>query len=247
MRPRTLHERVRSGQRLIGALLRMLNEEIVEMLAAAGHDFVLIDCEHGPDDVVDLRRHIGAARLYGVEVIVRVGADVGPLALRALDAGASGILAPHIDTPEQAAALVDACHYPPVGHRGFATYSRAGGYGTVPGPEHQARGSDTLVFAMPESPDAAKAARAVFGVAGLDGYMIGVADLAASSGPDDPTPGESCRVIHEAGRSHSLARMDIVGTPAAAQAALDDGAQLIAYNLTAVLMSAATAMMEVRR
>ena len=59
----------------------------------------------------------------------------------ALDAAktAAGIVAPHIDTAAQAAALVDSAHYPPLGHRGFATYSRAGRYGQVDPRAHQQR------------------------------------------------------------------------------------------------------------
>lgn len=246
MRARVLHERVRGEGVLVGALLRMPAEEIVEMLAVAGHDFVLIDCEHGPDDAIELRRHIAAARLHDLEVIVRIGLDQHDLALRALDAGASGILAPHIDTPEQARALVDACHYPPLGHRGFATYSRAGGFGTAEPRGYQARGADTLVFAMPESPAAALGAGEVFAVEGLDGYMIGVADLAASTLDRDPTPAESCALIHAAGRDHGLARLDIVGSVDAARAAVADGARVIVYNLTAVLMTTFGGLGDVR-
>ena len=70
-------------------------------------------------------------------VIVRVGAGEPAIVLRALDQGAEGILAPHLDNAAQAAALVDAAHYPPVGHRGFATYSRAGRFGQVTPREHR--------------------------------------------------------------------------------------------------------------
>lgn len=242
-----LHRRVREGELLVGALLRMPAEETTEQVAAAGVDYIVVDCEHGPDGVVELRQHIAVARLHGVEVIVRVGEAGAALALRALDAGASGIIGPHVDTPEQASALVGACHYPPLGQRGFATYSRAAGFGTRTPAEHQARGADTLVFAMPESPRSAANADAIFRVPGLDGYMIGVADLAASTTGDDPAPADSCRAIHAAGRTHGMARMDIVGSAEAAAAAVADGAQLVTYNLTAVLMATVAGLLEVKR
>ncbi|WP_226345813.1 HpcH/HpaI aldolase family protein [Agilicoccus flavus] len=239
--PLDLAARVRAGERLVGALVRLPCEEIVEMLAVAGHDFVLLDCEHGPADVTVLRAHIALAQVHGVEVVVRVGEGERALILRALDAGASGILAPHVDTPEQARDLVAACHYPPLGERGFATYGRAGGYGNVSAADHKARyARGTLVLAMPESPASAANADAIMAVDGLDGYMIGVADLAASSGPGDPTPEESCRRIHAAGRAGGKARLDIVGSRARAAAALEDGAQVVVYNLTSVLMEAFT-------
>lgn len=237
--PLTLAARVRAGERLIGSLVRMPGEELVEMLAVAGHDFVVIDCEHGPSDVVALRQHIALAQLHGMEVIVRVGEDEQPAILRALDAGASGILVPHVDTVGQAKQAVRDCHYPPLGTRGFATYGRAGGFGTISPAEHKERLRDgTLVIVMPESPASATNALEIMAVPGVDAYMIGVADLAASTGPDDPSTAQSCEAIHAAGRAAGTARLDIVPDREAAARAVQDGAQLIVYNLTAVLMRA---------
>ena len=134
-----LKSRLQGSERLLGVLLRMPAEELVEMCVVAGFDFILIDCEHGPADVSMLRGHLAAATMHGVPTLVRVGAEEPALVLRALDAGAAGIVAPHIDTPTQARALVDSAHYPPLGHRGFASYSRAGRYGQVEPAAHQQR------------------------------------------------------------------------------------------------------------
>ena len=73
------------------------------MVAVSGFDFVLIDCEHGPADLIPLRQHIAAARLHGVEVLVRIGAHEPALALRVLDQGATGIVAPHVDDADDRA------------------------------------------------------------------------------------------------------------------------------------------------
>lgn len=244
--PLTLKARVAAGERLAGALVRMPCEEIVEMLAVAGHDYVLIDCEHGPADVLALRQHIALAQVHGLEVIVRVGEGERSFVLRALDAGASGILVPHVDTREQAGQAVAWCHYPPIGERGFATYGRAGGYGTVPPAEHKARYADgTLVLVMPESPLSATNAAEILGVPGVDGYMIGVADLAASSGPGDRTPAESIALVHEAGQATGRARFDIVPDLDSGRRAVESGAQVVVYNLTAVLMSTFTQLTEI--
>src|SRR4029450_12961263 len=105
-----------NGEQLLGVLLRMPAEEIVEMLGLAGFDFVVIDCEHGPADVIALRQHLGFAERQVLSVLVRVGTAEPALVLRALDAGAQGVIAPHIDTVGQATALVDSAYYPPFGH-----------------------------------------------------------------------------------------------------------------------------------
>jgi 4-hydroxy-2-oxoheptanedioate aldolase len=158
--------------------------------------------------------------------------------LRALDQGAEGILAPHIDSAADAQALVSAAHYPPIGTRGFATYSRAGRFGQTDAAAHRDWFlANTLVLGMIESPAGVAAASEIVGTPGLDGVMIGPADLAAASGPHDlPLPQATVRV-NEATAGGGKLRMDIVGTADAAMAALGDGAQLVVYNLAFSLMA----------
>lgn len=233
-----LKARLVAGERLLGGLLRLPAEDLVEMVAMSGFDFVVIDCEHGPNEIADLRRHIVLGETHGVPVLVRLGSDEPALVLRALDQGAAGIIAPHIDTAEQARALVDAVHYPPLGHRGFATYTRAGRFGTVDPGAHQARLlAETLVIGMIESPTGVAQAAEVIAVDGLDGIMIGIADLRASSTPADPDPTASVREVNRHLAELGRLRMDIVGTQDAARAAFADGAQLVVYNLAHTLMS----------
>jgi 4-hydroxy-2-oxoheptanedioate aldolase len=230
--------RLLTGGRALGVLLRMPGEELVEMVAVAGFDFVLLDGEHGPADVTELRRHLAAAQIYDVPVLVRVGSAEPALVLRAIDAGAVGVVAPHVDTAEQALPLVDTAHYPPLGHRGFATYGRAGRFGLVDPREHQQRMLDeTLVLGMIESPAGVRQAEDIVAVRGLDGIMVGVADLAASTTPVDPPPAEGLRHVHRVLAEQGKLRMDIVGSLPAAEKSFDDGAQLVVYNFTATVMA----------
>jgi len=234
----SLRARAQAGEKLIGALLRMPSEELVEMLAVAEFDFVLIDCEHGPADLVALRRHIALAQVHGVPVVVRVGEGDRGQILRVLDQGAEGILAPHLDTTTDAEALVSAAMYPPVGSRGFATYSRAGRFGLVDPADHRAWWlENTLVLGMIESPRGVANVDAIVAVPRLDGIMVGPADLAASSGPDDAPIADSIDVVHTALAEAGSLRMDIVGTSDAATAAFADGADLVVYNLASSLMA----------
>jgi 4-hydroxy-2-oxoheptanedioate aldolase len=234
----SLRERARRGDRLLGVLLRMPAEELVEMAAVAGFDFVLIDTEHGPADVVALRQHIALASIHGVPVIVRVAQHDTAQVLRILDQGAQGIVAPHLDSAADAAAVVDAAMYPPVGSRGFATYSRAGRFG-LNTPEEHSRWflEHTLLIGMVESPAGVEAVGEIVATPRLDGILVGPADLAASSGPEDPPVGESIAAVHaELARSGAL-RMDIVGTRAAAAASFAAGAGLVVVNLAHALMA----------
>lgn len=232
-----LRARLRAGERLAGALLRMPAEELVEMVAVAGLDFVLVDCEHGPADVGMLRQHLALADAHALPVLVRIGEGEHGLALRALDQGAQGIVAPHVESAADAAALVRAVHYPPVGARGFATYPRAGRFGTVSAAAHRAAAAEsTLVLAMLESPAAIGDAGAIVGCPGVDGYLVGVADLAASRTPDDPPVEELLAAVHRDPAVAGAVRADLATGAAGAAAAFADGARMVVYNLTHVLM-----------
>jgi 4-hydroxy-2-oxoheptanedioate aldolase len=235
---RPLKARLAAGEPLLGALLRLGSEELVEMVAVSGFDFVLLDTEHGPADVTELRRHLVLAETHGVPVLVRVGGQEPALVLRVLDAGAQGVVAPHVDTPEQAAALVAAAHYPPAGTRGFATYGRAGRFGLVDAAAHHRRAAaETLVFGMIESPAGVTQAAAIAATPGLDGIMVGTADLRAASTATDPDPVDSLAAVHRVLAAGDSYRMDIVNGRAQAAASFADGARLVVYNLTATVMA----------
>ncbi|MEX1079794.1 MAG: aldolase/citrate lyase family protein [Homoserinimonas sp.] len=233
----SLRERACRGDRLIGGLLRMPSDELVEMVAVAGMDFVLIDCEHGPADMIALRQHIAFASIHGVPVIVRVGENDPGQILRVLDQGAEGILAPHLDTSADAKALISATMYPPVGRRGFATYSRAGRFGeTDPNSHREWHLENTLVLGMIESPLGVENVADVVATPRLDGIMIGPADLNAATGPGDPPVPDAISAINAELRRAGSLRMDIVGDQAAAAAAFESGANLVVYNLAHSLM-----------
>lgn len=236
--PGRIGTRARAGERLAGALVRMPCEEIVEMLAVAGLDFVLVDCEHGPDDVAMLRTHIAYADAHGLPVLVRIGEQEHHLAQRALDQGAHGIVAPHLESAEQADALVRALRYPPLGERGFATYPRAGRFGSVTAEQHRDTAGSILVLAMLESPGAIGRAGEIVARDGVDGYLVGVADLGAVRAPHDPTVAEMLDAVRADPATADTVRADLAGSADAAAASFDGGAQVIVYNLTQVMMEA---------
>lgn len=241
-----LRRRLSGGEQLLGVLLRLPSEDLVEMAAVSGFDFVLMDCEHGPADVSELRRHITVAQLHGVDVLVRTGHDEPALVLRALDQGAAGVVAPHTDDAATAARLVDSARYPPHGHRGFATYSRTGDFGRVPAAEHRERAAQALVIGMIESPAGVRAVDSVLDVPGLDGLMVGTADLATASTEGDPSVQEGLDTVHRAVAARGRLRMDIVNSREQAAASFGSGAQLVVYNTADILMRHLASLVAVR-
>ena len=96
--------------------------------------------------------------------------------------------------------------------------------------------ADTLVFGMIESPAGVAAAADVLGVPGIDGTMIGTADLGASRTENDPPVADLVAEVHAVLAAGPSWRMDIVTGPDRAAAAFAAGADLVVYNLAHTLM-----------
>lgn len=234
---RSLKTRLADGERLYGALLRLPSETLVEMAGVAGLDYVVIDCEHGPADMTVLQHHLTAAAAQGIDVLVRVGTSEPALALRCLDLGAAGLIHPHVDSAQDARRAVASVHYPPLGTRGFATYSRAGRFGTVPAADHVAASRDALVVAMIETERACAGAGEIASTRGVDAVLVGPADLAADcSFPGQDVIDGLVATAHRATRAAGRAVMTIVPGAEGARAAERAGAQLVLYNTAQVLM-----------
>ena len=233
----TFAQQMRAGHPLLGPLLRMPNETLIELSGYVGLDFVIVDTEHGPGDQIPLGAHLTAAAGAGLGTLVRVG-DPREI-LRVLDLGADGIIAPHVSSVEQARELVAAAHYPPRGLRGFATYSRAGRHGLATAAEHLARAAETLIIAMIEDGPGVAAAAEIAAVDGIDGLFVGPADLAVSlDHPGDlghPEVVAAIATVHAAARAAGKTVVAITSDAAGARRLLDAGATVIIYNALAAL------------
>ncbi len=176
--------RLLRGDLLLGSMVKTPTVHATEILAAVGFDFLVIDQEHAPFDMTSLDQLALASHAGGIASLVRV-ADAAPSRILAvLDMGFAGVIVPHISTPEDAKAIVAACHYA-TGHRGYSASSRAGAYGAKSMRDHiQDSDASTTVIAMIEDTLAVDAAEAIARVEGIDAILIGRADLAVAMGAD---------------------------------------------------------------
>ncbi|TQS43046.1 HpcH/HpaI aldolase family protein [Cryptosporangium phraense] len=166
----------------LGTWVKIPAMEVVELAALAGFDFVVIDLEHSPISVETASRLIGTGRHTGVAPIVRVP-QVDGLVARLLDAGAAGIMVPHVDTVAQARAAVDAVRFPPLGARGVGSTSRAGAWGAMSRDDYLRQ--DVVLIAQIESAEGVRNAEKIAATEGVDALLVGAADLAVSEGRDD--------------------------------------------------------------
>lgn len=177
--PTSFRERIRSGEKLIGPMVCLDSPEVVEILCAAGYDWLFLEAEHAPQSPQSLQRLVMAAR--DTPCAVRVP-DHGELWIKfALDAGAAGVIVPKVCTADQARAIVRCAKYAPMGDRGVGI-SRAHGYGHAAADYIARANADTAVMVVAEHIEGVNNIEAIVEVEGIDAVLIGPYDLAASMG-----------------------------------------------------------------
>lgn len=173
---------IHEGKPQIGLWLDMGEAITAEIAGTAGFDWLVIDGEHGPNDLRSIIDQLRALATSPAEPVVRVPTGESWIIKQLLDAGARTLLVPMVDTAEQAQALVSAMHYPPRGIRGMgAVVARASGFNTVE--NYAQNAADGLCLLIQAETRAALAnLDDILQVDGIDGIFIGPADLAADMG-----------------------------------------------------------------
>jgi len=180
----TTKQKLKRGELALGFGVHHLRTAGTAMLAAAaGHDWLFIDMEHGAISPHDATQICIAALPTGVTPIVRICADALDEGTRCLDNGALGVIVPHVDTVERAKQIAKAFRYPPIGHRSWGGPPAVFGFKAPGNAEAQAAlNKAVLVVAMIESPEAVRNAKAIAAVEGIDALLIGTSDLTAELG-----------------------------------------------------------------
>jgi len=177
-------QRLASGGLALGFGVHHMRGSATGMIAAAaGFDWLFIDMEHGALSVADAAQISMAALSQGVTPIVRVCKDAIFEGTRSLDNGAMGVVVPHVDTAEEAAAIVHAYRFPPTGARSWGGPPFAYGLGAVnPATAQPELNESILIACMIETPAAVANAESLAAVPGVDVLMFGTSDLTATMG-----------------------------------------------------------------
>ena len=211
-----------------------------EIAAGSGLDIVLIDAEHSPNGPESILAQLQAVSGYPVAPLVRPPFGDAVVIKQYLDLGVQNLLVPMVDSPEQAAELVRAVRYPPHGVRGVGSaLARSSRWNRVPGYLASASSSISL-FVQIESAAAVERVAEIVAVDGVDGILVGPADLAASMdrlGQQDH-PEVVDAVLHAIGAATEA------GTPAGVNAFAPDAAErYLAAGAAFVLVGADVALL----
>ncbi|WP_162891084.1 HpcH/HpaI aldolase/citrate lyase family protein [Aeromicrobium sp. A1-2] len=239
---------------LVGVVLKMPCPAVVEMAGHCNADLVIIDTEHGAGSDTELEHHVRAADSAGIPVLVRVPANETPYIQAALDAGAVGVVVPHVSSVADAQRATTTAHYPPFGHRGLALTTRAGGQGTA---QLEAALADarqnTIVICQIEDMPGVEAVDDILGVDGVSGIWIGSNDLSMSmrdpAGHLDSAAAEAAVAVVSEAVAGSPKVLAMLAPPPAAMSSwrargadilLITGHDLMAKSLTAYIGTAAS-------
>jgi 4-hydroxy-2-oxoheptanedioate aldolase len=171
--------RLRNRERILGYWSVLDAPVATERIARLGYDYVCLDGQHGLIGYAGLLASLTAIDAGGRSVgLVRVEAnDPTPIG-RALDAGATGVIVPLIDSAEDAARAVEATRYPPLGRRSYGPMRSGLRIGPDPATAH----AETVVLAMIETPQGLAEVEKICATPGLDGVYVGPSDLRLAVG-----------------------------------------------------------------
>ena len=245
MRPNPVKTTLATGGRAFGTMVfEFFTPGLAQIMAAAGAEFAVYDTEHSGAGIETIKAQMAYARFTGCVPLVRVGATDYHAIAATLDAGALGIMAPMVETADQAAFLVACTRYPPHGRRGAAVGVAHDDYlgGSVT-EKLRAANERTLVIALIETQAGVENVEAIAAVPGIDVLWLGHFDLTNSlgipGGFDDPRFERAVDRIAAAADRHDKALGMMVADEAWARRYIAKGFRMIAYGIDHHLLQSA--------
>lgn len=172
--------KIKAGEPAFGVSVMFPAPEMVELIAGAGFDWIMIDCEHGSHDYASVLEMVLACEVSGVTPIVRPPVNRPDVILRYLDRGAMGVQVPHVNTKDEAVAAVRAVKFHPEGDRGLGGGRKL--YGMSTSEFVEASNRETLVCVQVEHEEGVRNLDEILTVDGVDVFFIGPSDLSQSMG-----------------------------------------------------------------
>jgi 4-hydroxy-2-oxoheptanedioate aldolase len=177
---------IESGRTAYGGWCMIPGPFVAEIVSASGCDWLGIDQQHGLIDDSSMRAMVQAAAIRRVPVLVRVAWNEPAAIMRALDAGADGVIVPMVDSAADAERAVAACRYPPDGIRSYGPLRSAL---AQPGYTPSDGNRQSVCFVMIETGEALENVADIVAVPGVDGVLVGPNDLSISRTGEGPATG----------------------------------------------------------
>jgi 2-dehydro-3-deoxyglucarate aldolase len=234
---------LRAGKRLIGCWSQLASPITMEVLGLAGFDWLLLDGEHGPNDVTTFIPQLMALKGSRSAAVVRPPANDPVIIKRLLDIGFYNFLIPLVDSADDARRAVAATRYPPAGIRGVAVSHRSNMFGTLP--DYQATINDQIgVVVQIETANAVRDIERICAVEGVDAIFVGPSDLSAAMGhlgkPLEPVVQETIRTLFARAKANGKPSGILAPVEADARRYIEWGATFVAVGSDVGLFRTAT-------
>lgn len=229
MRLNRMKQKLREGQPVIGCAVTLPEPFICEAMGRAGFDFLLVEMEHSPLTISELQAMMIALNPTESTVIARTPWNDPVWVKQILDVGVEGIIFPWINSRAECEAAVAATKYPPEGIRGIGPRRAARFAESLE--DYLAHANDNvLVLPQIERIEAVERLDEILTTPGLDGIMVGPADLAASMGLRNdlgsPAVDDAVRRILDGCLRHGVPFGMFTGTAGQAAAWIDAGGKI---------------------
>ncbi len=180
MIPNPVKRKLKEGKPAVGMWLAIGDPIVVETLAAQGWDWLVVDTEHNPIDLLTMTTMFQAIGRFPTVPMLRIP-EISELGIkRPLDAGAWGFVAPNVKTREEAQVVADYGQYPPQGKRSLGSGRYALSFKTDPQTYFRRANEEILRVVQIEHIDGVRNIDAILSVPGIDACYIGPNDLCAS-------------------------------------------------------------------
>lgn len=241
--PNRFRQDLIAGKRLIGCWSSLASPITAEILGLAGFDWLLLDGEHSPNDVLSFVPQLMALKDSASAPVVRPQWNDTVEIKRLLDAGFYNFLIPFIQSADEAERAVAATRYPPQGVRGVSVAQRSNRYNTVPD-YFKIINDNITVMVQIENQIGVEAIDAICRVAGVDGIFIGPSDLAATYGhlgnPAHADVQAAMQTVFESAKANGKPVGILAPAEADARRYLEMGASVVAVGSDLGVFRAAT-------
>ena len=231
-----LKNKLKNNELTLGSWVTIGHTAIIDIMASAGFEWLVIDIEHTSIDLATAHNLIATIQANGMKALVRVSKNEEVIIKRILDMGADGIVVPMVKSKADALEAIDYAKYPPIGKRGVGLF-RAQNYGLGFDTYKKWVEEELVIIAQIEHIEAVHNIEDIITTDGIDGIIIGPYDLSGSMG----YPGEyhkkdvkdAISKVLRACKKHNVPSgfHVIESDPKKLQERIDEGCTFLAYSL----------------
>ena len=244
-RPNRILEALKKGEVPLGMEVNTGNPGLIEILAYAGFDFYMLDMEHTRLDRETMEHCVRAADAAGITTLVRVTQNDPGLIRHVQEAGAQGVVVPHVATPQDTQKIIDALRYPPEGKCGVCPSVRAASFSEAGYQDYMEYSNrNNMIIPLLEDRTGFDNAEEIFALLkpGVDAIGTGMGDLAFSLvkpgqkvNREHPFIKEAAAKVASLSRKTGVPIMDMAFSSEGAKDTIARGARILLYSIDQLL------------